>query len=86
MPKVEVEILRTVTVTREEKAVVELDVPEEVLADEEIVDWIDQIMEKDDDGSLTDEDRTVYAAVVGADWNESDTDEETEYDEAYKVG
>lgn len=31
MPKVEIEILRTVTITREESAVIELDVPKRVL-------------------------------------------------------
>ena len=85
MPKIEVEILRTVTVTREEKTTVELDVPQSVIDDGEEVDWIDTIMDKDDDGTLTQEDRDVYEAINGAEWDVSDEGETVQYDEAYSL-
>jgi len=85
MPKVEIEILRTVRITRKESAVVELDVPKQVLDDEEVLGWVDEIMEKDDDGTLTATDRAVYEAVTGAEWDASDEDESIEYNDAYTV-
>ncbi len=85
MPKVEIEILRTVTITREESAVVELNVPKRVLDDEEVLSWVDEIMDKDDDGTLTATDKAVYETVTTAEWDPSDEDESIEYNEAYAV-
>lgn len=85
MPKVEVEIMRTVTITREESAVVELEVPKRVLADEEVDSWLAEVMDKDDDGTLTANDRAVYEAVNGADWDASDEGETAEYTDAYPL-
>lgn len=82
MPKVEIEILRTVTNTREENAVVELDVPKRVLDDGDVVSWLDEILEKE---SLTPKEKAVYEAVTSAEWDPSNEDEEIEYNEAYQV-
>lgn len=84
MPKVQVEILRTVNVTRSESVVVELPVPKRVLDDCDVVTWVDQIMEKDED-AMTAQEKKVYEAVDGADWEVSDEDESVEYDEAYDL-
>lgn len=84
MPKVEIEILRTVTVTRDENAVVELDVPKRVLDDGDVVSWLDEIMEKDAD-SLTPKEKAVYEAVTGAEWDVADEQEEIVYNEANDI-
>lgn len=85
MPKVEIEIMRTVTITREESATVELDVPKQVLADEEVLSWVDEIMDKDDDGTLSAKDKALYLAINSAEWEASDEDESVEYNDAYAV-
>lgn len=86
MPKVNIEILRTVTVTRDENAVVELDVPKHILDDEEVLSWVDEIIDKENDGrSLTAKEKAVHAAVTGADWEVADENDETEYNEAYEA-
>lgn len=85
MPKVEIEIMRTVVITREEGAMVELDVPQAVLDDNDVLSWVAEIMDKDDDGTLTEQDREVYEAVTGAEWDVSDEGETAEYDDAYTV-
>lgn len=71
MPKVEVEILRTRTVTIEESAVVELNVPAYVIKDEEVMDWIENL------DSSSSEAKAIDAAMVT-----NDEDESIEYDEA----
>lgn len=81
MPKVEIEIMRTVTVTREESAVVELDVPKRVIDEGDVVSWVDDIMEKPYE-SMTSGETAVHAAVTGAEWDPSDEGEEIEYNEA----
>ena len=81
MPKVQVEILRTVTVTREESAIVELNVPKSVIDDCGELDWIDQIMEKRPE-DRTGGEKSVAKALTDADWDVSDEDESTEYNEA----
>jgi hypothetical protein len=81
MPKIEVEILRTVTITREESATVELNVPKSVIDDGEELDWIDQIMEKRSEERKAGE-KAVVKALADADWDVNDEDESTEYDEA----
>lgn len=92
MPKVEIEIMRTVTVTREESVVVELDVPQSVLDGEHegveigVVDWVDGIMAKCEvTASLTDEDRAVRKALDTAAWDVTDNHEYVEYNDAYEL-
>lgn len=82
MPKVDIEIIRTLTITREESVSVELDVPKRILDEEEVVSWIDEIMEKGED-SLTDEEKAVRKELTEADWDVTDEDEAAEYNEAY---
>lgn len=71
MPKVEVEILRTRTVTIEESGVVELNVPAYVIRDEEVVGWIDGL------DASSKEVKAIDAAMEA-----SDEDEAVEYTEA----
>lgn len=85
VPKVEVEILRTVTVTRSESAIVELGVPKSVLDNADVTSWVDEVMGKSDDGTMTIKEKAVYEAVDGAEWYVNDEDESIEYDEAYAV-
>lgn len=85
MPKVEIEIMRTVTVTREESVVIELDVPKRVLDDEEVDSWVDNLMDRDDDKALIGREKANYQAVKDAEWDVNDEDESIQYDEAYAV-
>lgn len=85
MPKVEIEISRTVTITRDESVVVELNVPKRVLDDEEVLNWLDEVMDRGDGGgTLTANDKAVYEAVNEAEW-EAAEDEGVEYTDAYAV-
>jgi hypothetical protein len=73
MPKVEIEILRRVTVTRDESAIVELDVPAHILDDpDELFDWVEREMGKTDS--------EVCKATADA-WEVTDEDESIEYNE-----
>lgn len=81
MPKIEVEILRTVTITREENTTVELGVPQSVIDDCTELDWLDAIMTKDAK-YRTAEEEAVWAAVTNAEWDVADEDQSVEYDEA----
>lgn len=83
MPKVEVEILRTVTITREENVTVELNVPQQVLNDGDVVGWVDRLTEGSED-KLSAKDKALRAAITGAEWEVSDEDESIEYNEAYE--
>ncbi len=48
MPKAEIEILRTVTVARDESVMVEADVPQNVLDDpDELFDWVEAELNKE---------------------------------------
>ncbi len=80
MPSIEVEILRTVTVTREENTTVELNVPKTVIDDGEELDWIDQVMEKDL-RDMTPMEKAAHRALTGAEWDIADEDESVQYDE-----
>lgn len=71
MPKVEVEILRTVTITRDESCVVELDIPKSVLKDGREADWVAE------QGDI--EDSPVARALGDAEWDATE-DEDVEYD------
>lgn len=74
MPKAEVEILRTVTITREESLVIELNIPKAVLEDGEELDWIDQQLEEWETATAK--------ALKAAAWDVTDEDESHEYNEA----
>ncbi len=74
MPKVNVEILRTVTITREENVVVELVVPKRVLDDEDVISWVDEQVEA--------QNATVTELLDKAEWDVADEDESIEYNEA----
>ena len=84
MPKIEVEILRTVTVTREENVIAELDVPKRVLDDGDVVGWIDEIMEKNYE-SMSPKEKAVHAEITCAEWDVADEDESVEYNEATEI-
>ena len=71
MPKIEVEIQRTVTVTREESATIELDVPQHIL-DGDLHDWFERR-----NGVAT---SAVHRAVAEVEWEVHDEDETIEYD------
>lgn len=71
MPKVEVEIMRTRTVTIEESAIVELNVPSHVIRNDEVLDWVDGL---DSDSK--------EAKAINAAMEEIDAPEEIVYDEA----
>ncbi len=85
MPEIEIEIQRTVTITREESVVVTVDVPTRVTDNEEVLDWVDDIMEKSVE-SMTAKEKAVYETVTGAAWDPSDEDETIEYHEANVTG
>lgn len=79
MPKIEVEIFRTVTVTREESLIIELNIPKAVLEDGEELDWIEQQLEDQESETAT------AKALKAADWDVSDEDESIEYNEAHDL-
>lgn len=81
MPKIEVEILRTVTITREENTTLELNVPKSFIDDGEELDWIDQVMEKALQ-DMTPMEKAAHRALTTAEWDVADEDESIEYDEA----
>lgn len=43
MPKVEVEIMRTRTVTYEEEGIVQLDIPQQVIDDDTVYEWVEDL-------------------------------------------
>lgn len=79
MPKVELEILRTVTITREESIIVEVDVPAEELGEDgDLLGWVDQQM----DTTVTEVSDSVLRAAIGEElWAVNDEDETYEYDD-----
>jgi hypothetical protein len=86
MPKVEIEILRTVTIERDQNVVIEVDVPKQVLDDGEVLDFIDEIMEHSADSpALSAKQKAIHKAVTEADWETADETEEIEYNEAYRA-
>ncbi len=74
MPKVNVEILRTVTITREENVVVEMNIPKHILDEDDVLGWIDSKVEA--------QDKTVTELLDKAEWETADEDESIEYNEA----
>ena len=79
MPKVEIEIMRTVETRREETATLELDVPQDILDDPHgdfgLLDWVDAQM------AITCSD--ARKAADSADWDITDEDDlSIEYNEA----
>lgn len=79
MPKVELEILRTVTITREESIIVEVDVPAEELGEDgDLLGWVDQQM----DTTVTEVSDSILRAAIGEElWAVNDEDETYEYDD-----
>lgn len=79
MPVVELEILRTVTITREESIIVEVDVPAEELGEDgDLLGWVDQQM----DTTVTEVSDSVLRAAIGEElWAVNDEDETYEYDD-----
>lgn len=78
MPKVEIEILRTVTITRDESVTVEVNIPQRILDNEydnpgELYDWVERELGK--------ESSALRTATDAAGWDHTGTDEDTEYDE-----
>jgi hypothetical protein len=77
MPKVNLEILRTVEITRDERIEVEVDVPGYILADSDaLYDWVEAGLEKTD-SELT-------QATVG-NWEIADESENISYDEVTRL-
>ena len=78
MAKVEIEIVRTVEITREEKVVLELDVPKDILDDPDgdfgLLDWVDTQMKITGSAARN--------AGDAAGWDIEDEDESIEYSEA----
>lgn len=71
-PKIEIEILRTATITRDESLIVEVDVPEHVLEDGVLEDWVDLQLDAD----RTPEDRSVVRKAIGEkEWDVNNKDE-----------
>lgn len=81
MPKIEVEILRTVTITREENVTLELNVPKTVIDDGGELDWVDQVMEKQLH-DMTPTEKAAHRALTAAEWDIADEDHSVQYDEA----
>lgn len=78
MPKVELEIMRTVTVTREESVIVEVDVPKRVLADGDETCWVIEQLDK----NITPKDKSVLLKAIGEmSWDVNDEDESFEIDD-----
>lgn len=78
MPKREIEILRTVTITREESVIIVVDVPKRVLKDEEVFEWADVELKK--------EGTALRTLADAADWDLNDEDESEEIDEINDLG
>ena len=78
MAKVEIEIFRTVEITREEKVVLELDVPQDILDDPHgdfgLLDWVDGQMKITGSAACT--------AGDDAAWDIEDESVSIEYSEA----
>jgi hypothetical protein len=73
MPMAEIEILRTVEITRDESAILQLDVPQHILDDpDELYDWVEEEMNKPD---------SEVRQAVDAVWETTDENESIEYNE-----
>ena len=84
MPKTEIEIFRTRTVTYDESVVVELDVPKSVLNEGDVLSWVDNIMTADE-RELSAAEKKVRSSIDVADWEPSDEDESSDYTEAIDI-
>ena len=80
MPQAEIEIRRTVTITREESVTVTVDVPQSIIDDEDddcaLDDWVE--------GELKNPNSNVSAAVRG-NWDHTDEDEGIEIEEVVRL-
>ncbi|MER6605665.1 hypothetical protein ABT282_07065 [Streptomyces sp. NPDC000927] len=78
MPKVEVEIMRTRRVTIDESAVVELDVPQKVIDDDSVLEWVEEKFEQGNHGK-----NAAFLKVVNDAMDHNSEDEEIDWESAY---
>lgn len=79
MPKTQIEILRTVTITRDESVEVEVNVPQDVLDDPDgLCDWTEQQLKR--------ESSELFKAVHDTGWDVADEDESEEIQEVNDFG